>query len=127
MMLCGTLYMAMPLAIIGTKFDQAFKRHEQKKMYTSGDWAQAQMRKLQNVTRKARRNRALHLGYQIAEEVGEHNDWEETWTKLRQDTDYDLETETKTKTDLLCALFEDTGQLAIDMNGKRLFFGFLRG
>ena len=121
MMLCGALYMAMPLAIIGTKFDQAFKRHEQKKMYTSGDWAQAQMRKLQNVTRKARRNRALHLGYQIAEEVGEHNDWEETWTKLRQDIDYDVETENKTKIELLCALFEDTGQLALDMNGKFLF------
>jgi hypothetical protein len=82
MMLSGALYMAMPLAIIGTKFDQAYTEHENEKLLKNKKWAEAQMRRLQNVTRRTRRRRALHLGYQIAEEVGELQEWETVWTPL---------------------------------------------
>jgi hypothetical protein len=49
MMLSGALYMAMPLAIIGTKFDQAYQQHEQDKLLKNKKWAENQMRRLQNV------------------------------------------------------------------------------
>ena len=112
MMLSGALYMAMPLAIIGTKFDQAYQEHESEKLLKNKKWAENQMRRLQNVTRRTRRKRALHLGYQIAEEVGELGDWEETWAPLRnekkeEDTDQDAAgKELQARHELLGDLFE---------------------
>ncbi len=117
MMLSGALYMAMPLAIIGSKFDEAYKDHEEHKELQSKKWAEAQMRRLQNVTRKTRRARALHLGYQIAEEVGELVDRSEADSAASAaaavNGQLDLGSE---RVGVLAGLFEDAGLLAIDLN-----------
>ena len=116
MMLCGALYMAMPLAIIGTKFDEAYTKFEANKTMQDPAWAKRQMAKLQKVTRTARRKRALKFGYQIAEEVGELIGWEERWKQLRGLEGGSDDEEKKSKHELLGALFEDSGSLAIDLN-----------
>lgn len=120
MMLSGALYMAMPLAIIGTKFDEAYQKHESEKLLKNKKWAENQMRRLQNVTRRTRKKRALHLGYQIAEEVGELDDWEATWGPQRKNTEQKGplpgSEEEQAKHELLGDLFEDSGALAIDLN-----------
>jgi hypothetical protein len=118
MMLSGALYMAMPLAIIGTKFDQAYQQHEQDKLLKNKKWAENQMRRLQNVTRSARRKRALHLGYQIAAEVGDLIDLDETWEKKNGDKEFEDSKTTleQTRHELLSEIFEDSGSLALDLN-----------
>jgi hypothetical protein len=108
--------MAMPLAIIGTKFDEAYQKFETNKTMQDPAWAKRQMAKLQKVTRTARRKRALNFGYQIAEEVGELIGWEERWQELRGLEGGSEEEERKSKHQLLGALFEDSGSLAIDLN-----------
>ena len=99
----------MPLAIVGTNFDKAFQQHAHAKSLKDKDWAKNQLRLLAEVTMKERRQRALRLGYQIAELVGELNDWEEQWEPQRKhqsNTDAELQ---QAKSELLGDLFEDAG------------------
>ena len=107
--------MAMPLAIIGTNFDKAFQQHAHAKSLKDKDWAKNQLRLLAEVTMKERRQRSLHLGYQIAEEVGELNDWEEQWEPQRKHQS-NTDAELQAKSELLGALFEDALILSNDLN-----------
>lgn len=118
MMLSGALYMAMPLAIIGSKFTEAYSEHEEEKAKRDPAWAEDQMRRLQNVTRRRRRVRSLHLGYQVAEELGELSDLEENESAALSAAKAtgSINRAMTTKQLLLGALFEDSGQLAIDIN-----------
>ena len=118
MMLSGALYMAMPLAIIGTKFSESYEKHQQEKAKRNPTWAEDQMRRLQNVTRRKRRARSLHLGYQVAEELGELASIEENQAAALSAAKAtgSINQAMKTKQLMLSALFEDSGQLAIDIN-----------
>jgi hypothetical protein len=114
MTLSGAFYMAMPLAIIGSKFDQAFQHFENQKLMQDKNWAKNQIKRLQNVTTKERRRRALQLGYQIAEEIGNLNEWDEVWEEMRENvtgtSTNTKKNELEEKTEIISCLLEDAGK-----------------
>ena len=111
MTISGAFYMAMPLAIIGSKFVQAFQHFENQKLMQDKNWAKNQIKRLQNVTTKERRKRALKLGYQIAEEIGNLNEWDEVWEEMRENvTGTSKKNELEEKTEIISCLLEDAGK-----------------
>ena len=63
----GSFYMAMPLAIIGSKFDEAYKERELALAEHSKHRADQLKEALSHVTSKDRRDRVLRLGFKITE------------------------------------------------------------
>lgn len=73
-MLIGSFYMAMPLAVIGSRFEEAFQEREKEKAALSEEYEKLVLRSLQGVTRRQRRDRICRLGYQVAESLDELQD-----------------------------------------------------
>ena len=63
----GSFYMAMPLAIIGSKFDEAYKERELALAEHSKHRADQLKEALSHVSNKDRRDRVLRLGFKITE------------------------------------------------------------
>jgi hypothetical protein len=63
----GSFYMAMPLAIIGSKFDEAYKERELALAEHSKHRADQLKEALSHVSNKDRRQRVLRLGFKITE------------------------------------------------------------
>jgi voltage-gated potassium channel Kch len=70
-MVLGSFYMAMPLAVIGSRFEEAFQEREKEKAALSEEYEKLVLKSLQGVTRRQRRERVCRLGYQVAESLGE--------------------------------------------------------
>jgi hypothetical protein len=69
-MIAGSFYMAMPLAVIGSKFEEAYQEHETEKEHRYEDeYEICVVKSLQGVTRRQRKDRARRLGYQVAESL----------------------------------------------------------
>ena len=65
----GSFYMAMPLAIIGSKFEEAYKEHELLQAQHSSFREDNLKEQLSHVSSKERRARVLRLGFKIQEIV----------------------------------------------------------
>merc|ERR1719261_87820 len=63
----GSFYMAMPLAIIGAKFDEAFKENELAAMRLSRTQAHDLKEQLSHVSHKERRSRVLRVSLKLLE------------------------------------------------------------
>jgi hypothetical protein len=63
----GSFYMAMPLAIIGAKFDEAFKERELVAVQKSRTRAHDLKEQLSHVSNRQRRGRVLRLGVKLLE------------------------------------------------------------
>eukprot|EP00943_MAST-04B_sp_MAST-4B-sp1_P003572 g3572.t1 len=70
-MVLGSFYMAMPLAVIGSRFEEAFQEREKEKAALSEEYEKLVLKSLQGVTRRQRRERVCRLGYQVAESLGQ--------------------------------------------------------
>ena len=69
-MVLGSFYMAMPLAVIGSRFEEAYQEREKEKAAMSEEYEKLVLKSLQGVTRRQRRERVCRLGYQVAESLG---------------------------------------------------------
>ena len=63
----GSFYMAMPLAIIGSKFEEAYKQRELEAVQKSQHRQDDLKDQLSHVSNKERRGRVLRLGFKITE------------------------------------------------------------
>ena len=103
MMILGATYMAMPLAILGTSFEEVYAEYEKQQMLVDNYWAAKKMRNMQQVTRKERVARSMRVKDLIHKEL--------FLLKInRQDRN------PEGRCTLLRFLLEDTSQLALDLN-----------
>jgi len=78
----GSFYMAMPLAIIGSKFDEAYKERELALAEHSKHRADQLKEALSHVSSKDRRDRVLRLGFKITEVLENSINASETESKF---------------------------------------------
>ena len=109
----GSFYMAMPLAIIGSKFEEAFKERELAAVQKSRTRAHDLKEQLSHVSNKERRARVLRLALKLFEILEISIEASETESRFFMKT-------FPKKADILCNDISTLFEIAIDGNQRKI-------
>ena len=111
-MIAGATYMAMPLAIIGASFEEVYEDYNESQIKTNHHWAQKQLRKLQQVTRKERTARSMKLKDLVSKDLYLLKNQSKS---LEFGSAFTMSRTKKTRDTILRDLCRAAGQLAVDV------------